>query len=97
MNDITKESILDAFVHEVLESIEKAEDVQKQTTAWNEPKVFEPRVNSRVGGCFWGLVYVARGLESYAEKQWFEQRAKAFLDRHCKNLIETYEVTMNDE
>jgi len=97
MNDITKESILGAFMHEVLESIEKVEDVQKQTTAWSEPKVYEPRVNSRVGGCFWGLIHVARGLDSYSEKHWFEERAKAFLDRHCKNVIETYEVTLNDE
>lgn len=87
---ITVKALLRAYISEVAEDIVRPEDVDKYSVAFSEPKTFEPRVSSKVGGAYWALRAVCREL-SYSDAKEFETRSQEFFHRHCKNIMDAYD------
>jgi hypothetical protein len=87
---IKVDTLLKVFIGEVVECIKRPCDVDKYAMAYNEPKTFEVRVATQVGGAYWSLRAVSSQL-SYTESSEFENRANEFFHTHCRNIMDAYE------
>lgn len=87
---ITSKTLLSAFISEVVECVKKPEHVDKYASSYSEPKIFEVRVTTQVGGAYWALRAVSNQL-SCAESNEFEKRAQEFFHAHCRNIMDAYE------
>jgi hypothetical protein len=93
---ITLENMLQAFASEVVEWVKRPKDVDEYSTSYNEPKTFEVRVRTQVGGAFWALRSISSDL-SYAEANEFERRCQEFFHNHCKNIMDLHDGVKTPE
>jgi len=82
--------LLKAFISEVIECVRTPDQVDKYAMAYNQPKSFEVRVTTQVGGAYYALRAVSTEL-SYTEAGEFEKRANEFFHNHCRNIMDAYE------
>mgnify|MGYP001205369736 CR=1 FL=1 len=87
---ITLENMLNSFASEVVECVKRPKDVDDYSTSYCEPKRFEVRVRTQVGGAFWALRAVSSHL-SYSDANEFENRAQEFFHNHCKNIMDLHD------
>jgi len=87
---INSNTLLRAFISEVIECVKQPEQVDEYAMSYCEPKRFEVRVTTQVGGAYYALRAVATQL-SYADSAEFENRANDFFHNHCRNIMDAYE------
>lgn len=90
-NQVTVETLLKVFISEVVECIKTPSQVDENSYVNSEPKYFEMRVRTQVGGSYWALRGISSQVFNHGDAVHFENRAQEFFHNHCRNVMDAYE------
>lgn len=90
-NQVTVETLLKVFISEVVECIKTPTQVDENSYYNSEPKYFELRVRTQVGGAYWALRGISSQVFKHSDSLEFEKRSQEFFHTHCRNIMDAYE------
>lgn len=93
---IEAKDMLKVFITEVSDVIRNEADVEQHAFTASEPKYYEVRTSTQIGGVYWTLRSLSINF-SYTEGNNFVRALDTYFDKHCKSIIEVNEMIGGEE
>lgn len=88
---IQTQDMLKVWMSEVQASMNTVADVEQYSFSCSEPAYYEVRVPTQIGGAYWAIRSLGNQL-GYDDHKNLVRAMDEFFNRHCKNIVEAYEL-----